>query len=57
MYEAMNAVTKVVIEMIRYTGYVVSFTYDDNAKPVVTAVDESTRVRWPNAGGLRGRLG
>ena len=38
----MNTVTKVLIETIGNTGYVVSLTYDDNARPVVTAVDERT---------------
>ncbi len=41
-YEAMDTVTKVLIETIGNTGYVVSITYDD-ARPVVTAVDERTR--------------
>jgi hypothetical protein len=41
--ELVRIVTKVLIEMIGDAGYVVSFTYDDDARPVVTAVNERTR--------------
>ena len=38
----MDTVTRVLIETIGNTGYDVSITYDDDARSVVTAIDEGT---------------
>ena len=38
----MDTVTKALIETIGNTGYEVSIMYDDDARPVVTAIDERT---------------